>query len=459
MILAGGQGTRLGPLSVHRAKPAVPFGGRYRIVDFVLSNFFNSGYRQIYLLTQFMASSLIRHVSQNWQLTGFNEFLEVVPAQQRTGHSWYQGTADAIFQNLHLIERNPAEHFAVFGSDHIYVFAVNDMEAAHRAANADLTVAACPVPREEASAFGVIEVDAEGWVVGFEEKPADPKPIPGRPDTCLVSMGNYFFRTTTALEALRDDALDPSSSHDFGKDLIPRLVAGNARVLAYDFGENTVPGESEQRPSYWRDVGTIDAYFRANMDLRSPLPPLDLYNSHWPIRSAQRLFPPARFVQHRGYGDAVVRNSFVGGGTIVSSALLDHSVVGYDCFVHAGSVISNSILTASCDVGAGARLTRVLADKRCTIEPGTVIGEDPAADQRRFPWISPGGVVVLPQGTHVPREGPVEFSPTMAGLLEKAKLTRARMQDFAGRYTVRDALEQRLESIGPRYRSYGPSDD
>ncbi|HMG52717.1 MAG TPA: sugar phosphate nucleotidyltransferase, partial [Kofleriaceae bacterium] len=297
MIMAGGKGSRLGPLTVHRSKPGVPFAGRYRIIDFVLSNFVNSGYRKIYVLTQYMSSSLIKHLSRNWRLSGFGEYIEVVPAQMRLGEFWYRGTADAVYQNLNLVRDARAEHVCVFGGDHVYKFAVDQMEAFHRDNDADLTVAAFPVPTGEASAFGIIDIDEAGRIRNFIEKPKQPPEMPGRPGWSLVSMGNYIFRRDVLERVLVDDGGMPSSRHDFGRDIIPRLVSQGARVFVYDFAQNHIPGEPDDAGPYWRDVGTIDSYFTSNMELRARVPALDLYNRQWRIRSAQRDYPPARFVR------------------------------------------------------------------------------------------------------------------------------------------------------------------
>ena len=456
MIMAGGRGSRLGPLTVHRSKPAVPFGGRYRIIDFVLSNFIHSDYRRIYVLTQYMASSLIRHLNRAWRLSGFGEFVEVVPAQMRVGEFWYRGTADAVFQNANLIRDQSAAHVAVFGGDHVYKFAVDQMEAEHRAREADVTVAAFPVPRGQAHQFGIIEADADGRIVGFLEKPDHPPGMPGRPDWSLASMGNYMFRTRTLQDALAADVVDSGSSHDFGRDIIPRLVRSGARVYIYDFGQNQVPGEPPGMAPYWRDVGTIDSYFDANMELRSGLPELNLYNRGWRIHTAQRDYPPARFVRHDGSGaDCVVEDSMVCEGSIVSSARLQRVLLGYDCFVHAGSAVEESIILSGCDIGAGARLRRVMLDKNCKIAPGTVIGADPEQDRRRFPFVTDSGIVVLPKGTHVPRQGPIQLAADVDGLLRGDPDTQPLLRD--GTYAVSSHGRHSFLSSGPRYLKYGPA--
>lgn len=452
MILAGGKGSRLGPLTCHRAKPAVPFGGRYRIVDFVLSNFLNSGYRRIYVLTQYMASSLIKHLNRNWHLSGIGEFIEEVPAQMRTGGHWYQGTADAVYQNLNLVRDARPEHVCVFGGDHIYKFDVSLMERHHRETGADLTVAAFPVPSAEATAFGVIQVDDQGRITGFQEKPAEPAEIPGRPGWSLVSMGNYIFRAAPLVEALVEDAALEDSAHDFGKDIIPAMLAAGRRLHIYDFADNRISGEPEGATPYWRDVGTIESYFRANMELRSPLPTVNLYNRSWRVRTAQRDYPPARFVTHQGERRAEVHDSLVCEGAIVQSASVHEVVLGYDCFVHAGAEVANAIFLSGCDVGANSRLRNVLADKNCRIDPDARIGQDPAADRERFPFVTRSGIVVLPKGTHVPADGPIEFAYDMAAMLESDPATRDAMARMAGNYTVSALDRHSYRSMGPRYR-------
>lgn len=457
MIMAGGKGSRLGPLTCHRSKPAVPFGGRYRIIDFVLSNFINSGYRALYVLSQYMASSLIKHLNRNWRLATFDEFIEVVPAQMRMGEFWYRGTADAVYQNLNLLRDARAEHAAIFGGDHIYKFDITQMEEAHRDLKADLTVAAFPVPRSEAHQFGIIQVDDQNRIIGFLEKPSDPPGMPDRPDMSLVSMGNYFFRNDVLQRALIADNADESSSHDFGRDIIPTLLAQGASAYIYDFNMNNVPGEPPLAPSYWRDVGTMDSYFEANMELRSRLPALNAYNREWRIRTAQRAYPPARFVMagdnQRG---CYVEDSLICEGSIVSSAEVVEALIGYDCFVHTGSEVHESVAMSGCDIGAGAKVRRVLLDKNCHIEPGAVIGDDPAADRERFPFISDNGIVVLPKGTHVPAKGPIQLAPDIEFLLRNDPGMRKVLEGFEGEYTVSDSGRHSFMSAGPRYERYEP---
>jgi glucose-1-phosphate adenylyltransferase len=456
MILAGGKGSRLGPLTTHRAKPSVPFAGRYRIIDFVLSNFLNSGYRRIYVLTQYMAHSLIRHLTRNWS-TASGMFLEVTPAQMRKGDFWYRGTADAVYQNLHLVAEVDARNVAVFGGDHIYKCDVSQIEAYHDSLDADLTVAAFPVPIEDASRFGVIQVDENWRITGFQEKPDNPTPIPGQPDTCLVSMGNYIFRSQTLQDECRWVAETEGTGFDFGKDIVPRLVEQGSAVYAYDFRRNQIQGEPEEAAPYWMDVGTIDSYYRANMDIRSQLPALNLYNHHWRVRTAQRHYPPARFVHHGSFGPAEVVDSLICEGSIVSSATLRRVLIGYDCFVHAESTTSDSLLLSGCNVGAGARLHRVLCDKNCSIDREAEIGQDPDADRERFPFVSEAGVVVLPKGTRVPKEGPIQLAGDIAELLQNDPATQDTMAAFKGRYAINQEDRHSHTSSGPRYRHYAPS--
>lgn len=441
MIMAGGKGSRLAPLTSHRAKPAVPFGGRYRIIDFVLSNFINSGYYRIHVLTQYMASSLIRHLNHTWNLGGTlsDQFVEPVPAQMRRGEHWYEGTADAIYQNLNLIHDDHADHVAVFGGDHIYKFAVDQMEAHHVAIDADLTIAAFPVPKAEARHFGVIEIDASGRITGFQEKPSVDKAatIPGNPEQCLVSMGNYFFKRKVLEEVLVQDAELHDSSHDFGKDIIPRMVREGARVFIYDFATNVVPGEAADAKPYWRDVGTLDSYFDANMDLRAVVPTFNLYNRKWPIRSMPYQLPPAKFVlagKQREFGQVV--DSLVCEGTIVSGAMLVGVIAGVDCYFHRFASIENSVLCSRDRVGRHCWLKNVLADTNVVIAEGVTIGYDKEADAQRFPFITQKGIVVLPKGTFVPKDGPIEIALDMAAMLEQDQATAEQFKALRDRIVV-----------------------
>ncbi len=460
MIMAGGKGSRLGPLTCHRSKPAMPFGGRYRIIDFVLSNFVNAGYRRIHVLTQYMASSLIQHLSRNWQMAGFGDYIEVVPAQMRVGEVWYRGTADAVYQNLNLVRDSRAEHVAVFGGDHIYKFDITQMESMHQNHGADVTVAAFPVPREEGNQFGILAVDENGRMTDFVEKPSNPPPIPGRPDWCLASMGNYFFRSDLLEEALIDDSEDPSSRHDFGHNILPRMLAQGAKMMVYDFGGNALAGEPGGAAPYWRDVGTIESYFRANMDLRAEQPELNMYNRAWRIRTAQRDFPPARFVRADGR-PCTVDDSLICEGSVVAGSTLREVLGGYDCMIQAGSELEYSVLLSGCEIGAGSRLRRVLMDKNCKIAPGVTIGYDPVADRERFPFISDSGIVVLPKGTHVPAEGPIQFAYDIEFLLRQSDASTSKdMERMEGKYTVSESNRHSYVSAGPRHRLVGrPSAD
>lgn len=455
MIMAGGKGSRLAPLTSHRAKPAVPFGGRYRIIDFVLSNFVNSGYRRIFVLTQFMASSLIRHLNRNWHLAGFGSFIEIVPAQMRTGDEWYKGTADAVFQNLNLIDDQRPEHVAVFGGDHVYVFDVAQMEEQHRDTGADLTIAAIPVPLEEASRFGVIQCDDAGRIIGFQEKPARPTPMPGRPDHALVSMGNYIFRRAALKEWLVADAARVDSRHDFGRDVIPGMVEAGLDVYVYDFATNRIPDAAQSRAPYWRDVGTLDSYFDANMDVRDPVPPIDMYNRRWPIRTAQRNYPPARFVTPNGCEHGRIVDSLVCEGSILAGAVLERAVIGYDCFLHNGSHVEDAVVLSGCNIGADCRVRGILLDKNCSIEPGTVIGFDPEQDRRRFPFITAQGRVVLPKGTHVPRNGPIHFADDMIFLLENDPAAQRYLRETEVEYLSANQTRHSHEAVGPRFEKFG----
>ncbi len=456
MIMAGGRGRRLGPLTCHRSKPAVPFGGRYRIIDFVLSNFLNSGYRRVFVLTQFMSSSLIKHISRNWRLSGIGEFVEIVPPQMRVGEFWYRGTADSVYQNLNLIRDERAEHVAVFGGDHIYTFAINQMDEFHRDLGADLTVAACPVPTSEASRFGIIAVDAAGHITGFLEKPENPPEMPGRPGWSLASMGNYIFRSGALIESLVATIDERGARYDFGRDVVPRMVEQGARVMAYDFATSVIPGAAPDAVPYWRDVGTIDSYYEANMDMRARLPALNVYNRRWRIHAAQRDYPPARVVRHGPDGKpAVLVDCMLCEGSIVASAELSEVLLGYDCFVHAGATIHESVILSGCDIGAGAHLRKVLADKNCKIDPGVVIGEDPEADRARFPYVTEGGVVVLPKGTHVTRDR-VQLTYDIASMLRNDDETREPLERLGDSIEVSTADRHSYDSAGPRYDRFAP---
>lgn len=392
MIMAGGKGERLHPLTRDRSKPAVPFGGRHRIVDFVLSNFVNSELRSLYVLVQYKSQSLIEHVRLAWRTGGVlaDSFVTIVPPQMRTGPAWYRGTADAVLQNLNLIDDFAPDVVAVFGSDHIYRMDVNQMLAFHREVGAEVTVAARPVPLADASQFGVLSVDASRRVTDFLEKPRRPSPMPGDPQRTLVSMGNYLFNRAPLIDALVADARR-STDHDFGRSIIPELVPVR-RVYAYDFQDNEVPGvKPYEEPGYWRDVGTIDAYWQAHMDLLGEAPRLDLDNRDWPIRSAMYSGPPARFVG----GD--VDNAQVSEGSLIKRATIRNSILGRSVWVNEGAVIEDSIVMDHTTVGKGAHLRRAIVDRFNIIPADAEVGLDAAADRRQY-HVDASGLVVVPRG-------------------------------------------------------------
>ena len=396
MVLAGGKGTRLYPLTRDRAKPAVPFGGKYRIVDFVLSNLVNSGVYSTYVLTQFKSQSLLQHLRDTWQFGGLlpYQFIMPVPAQMRSlDETWYLGTADAIYQNIDLITQARTDLVLVFSADHIYRMNVREMIEFHNENGSDITIAAVPAPKEQASEFGVIEVSAGNRVVGFHEKKADAPTIPGHPDQVFASMGNYIFSTETLLEELYADARNENSSHDFGKDILPELIH-RANVFAYDFRDNRIPGDPPSVLPYWRDVGTVDAFYEANMDLRSVTPALNLYNPHWPLGPTREMHPPVKFVfdQDGRRGHAV--DSIVASGCIISGGLVRASVLGRSVRVHSGAVVERSILFDNCDIGRNARIRNAILDKNARIPAGATIGYNLKNDRKNY-HVSENGIVVV----------------------------------------------------------------
>ncbi len=405
MVLAGGAGTRLEPLTRERAKPAVPFGGRYRIIDFCLSNFVNSGVYKVKVLTQYKSDSLNNHISRTWRMTAFlGHFCETVPAQMRTGGDWYKGSVDAIFQNLNLItDENPDTVF-VFGADHVYQMDVAQMLEFHKQRNADATVAVLPVPIEQGSEFGILDVGPDGEVRSFLEKPKNPPPMPGDPTRCLASMGNYIFNTETLVREVVNDAKQETSAHDFGKSILASLNK-RARVFAYDFQTNMVPGLGKRERGYWRDVGTLDAYFQANMDLIAVEPIFNLYNSQWPIVTANTSLPPAKFVfndlPQKRVGRAL--DSLVSEGCIISGGLVERSVLSQRVRVNSWSTVSDSILMENVEIGRHCDIRKAIIDKNVTIPPGTKIGVDLEEDRKRF-HVTESGIVVIPKGAHVPAE-------------------------------------------------------
>ncbi len=403
IVLAGGKGTRLYPLTKERAKPAVPFGGKYRIIDFVLSNFINSGIYSIYVLTQFKSQSLLQHLSEGWQFGSMlkNQFIIPVPAQMRSAdETWYQGTADAIYQNMNLIEQADPHVVAIFGADHIYRMNITSMVEYHEHKRAQVTVAAIPVEKRLASEFGVIEADSNGRIVGFHEKKAEAPTIPGDPDRVYASMGNYIFSTRTLLRELHDDAARRDSSHDFGRDILPSLV-GRSEIYAYDFKNNQIPSERHSGSLYWRDVGTIDAYYDANMDLRSVSPVLNLYNREWPLRTTSYPDPPAKFTfdEENRRGQAI--DSIVSSGCILSGGVVRNSVLGRGVLVHAAALVENSIILDNCDIGRRAKVRRAILDKNVRVPEDAEIGYHPEQDQQVYHVTESGIVVVAGNRTQV----------------------------------------------------------
>lgn len=399
MVLAGGRGERLYPLTRDRAKPAVPFGGKYQIIDFVLSNLINSGIYSIYVLTQFKAQSLMEHLREGWRLSSVvrDHFVIPVPAQMQVGADWYRGTADAVYQNLHLIQRANAEIVAIFGADHIYKMNIRQMVEYHRATGAEATVAVLPVKIAEASKFGVLEVDSTWRIQGFEEKPVRPKSLPEEPEYALVSMGNYLFETELLIKTVGDDAHKATSTHDFGRDVLPSLVGEGRKIYAYDFRRNRIPTPLKgEEPSYWRDVGTIGAYFDANMDLRAVDPSLNLYNQSWPIRTVSYGDPPAKFVLDEEGRRGMALDSIVAEGTIVSGGLVRNSVISPNVRIHSFCLIEDSVIMNRVEIGRGCRIRRAIIDKNVYIPPGTEIGYNREKDRERY-LVTESGIVVIPR--------------------------------------------------------------
>jgi len=396
IVLAGGKGTRLYPLTRERAKPAVPFGGKYRIIDFVLSNFINSGIYSIYVLTQFRSQSLLQHLSEGWQFGGLlkTQFLIPVPAQMRSpDETWYQGTADAIYQNINLVEQSDPHVVAIFGADHIYRMNIASMIEFHVQRSAEVTVAAIPVDRKLAAELGVIEVAGDGHITGFHEKNPDAPAMPGDAERVYASMGNYVFSTRTLLRLLHDDAADETSSHDFGRDILPKLT-GKAEIFAYDFQTSRIHGEPADAAPYWRDVGTIDAYYEANMDLRSVTPALNLYNREWPLRTTAFPDPPAKFTfdEENRRGQAI--DSIVSGGCLLSGGVVRNSVLGRNVRVHAAALVEDCVILDNCDIGRRAKIRRAILDKNVRVPDDSIIGYDLDQDRRNH-HVTESGIVVI----------------------------------------------------------------
>jgi len=393
LILAGGSGTRLKGLTQWRAKPAVPFGGKFRIIDFPLSNCFNSGIRRIGVLTQYKSHSLIQHIQRGWsfQRTELGEFVELLPAQQRISAGWYAGTADAVFQNLDIIRAHNPEYVLVLAGDHIYKMDYGPMLAYHVEREADLTIGCFEVPLETAKAFGVMAVDDDWRVTGFTEKPAQPQPIPGKTDEALASMGIYVFSTKFLFEQLIRDADMPQSEHDFGKNIIPNVIR-NYRVVAYPF-RDPLTG----RQAYWRDVGTVDAYWSANMELIGVTPELNMYDDEWPIWTYQEQLPPAKFVFDDEDRRGMAVDSMVSGGCIISGATVRHSLLFSNVRVRSYSTVQDTVMLPDVTIGEHCRITKAVIDRHCIIPDGTVIGENLEQDAKRFHVTENGVVLVCPE--------------------------------------------------------------
>jgi len=400
MILAGGEGKRLHLLTKDRAKPAVPFGGRYRIIDFVLNNFTNSGFFKIKVLTQYKSDSLNKHISRGWSLSPFlNQYVDLVPAQMRTGCEWYKGTADAVFQNiLHIIDADP-KFVCVFGGDHIYKMDVSQMMSYHKQTEAALTISAIPVPIEEASEFGIMEVDENWRLINFVEKPkTPPKTIPNNPGMCLASMGNYIFNKNTLIDSITSDAELKNSSHDFGKNIIPTLLKNGEKIHVYNFNENRVPGMTDSEKGYWRDVGCIDAYWQANMDLLDYCPELNLYSKEWPIRTFNYNLPPAKFIWQEGDRVGMATNSMVSEGCIISGGSLSRCVLSPKVRINSYSQVSDSILMENVSIGRHSEIKRAIIDKYVEIPAYTRIGFNREEDEQKGFYVSENGVTVVPNG-------------------------------------------------------------
>ncbi len=407
LVLAGGRGTRLGQLTDWRAKPAVPFGGKFRIIDFTLSNCVNSGIRRIGICTQYKAQSLIRHVQRGWSfLDGrFDEFVELLPAQQRMTFDWYRGTADAVYQNLDILRRHDPEYVLILAGDHVYKMDYGKMLAEHVSRKADISIACIEVPVADASSLGVVQVDADGLVTGFQEKPAHPTPLPGRADTTYASMGIYAFKAAFLYDVLERNAADGESSHDFGKDIIPGLVARGAAVWSHRFSDSCV--NIVEGVPYWRDVGTIDAYWEANIALTKVVPDLNLYDHDWPIWTYQEQLPPAKFVFDDETRRGVAVDSLVSGGDVISGSSVKRSVLFSNVHAREQSSIEDSVVLPDVDVGRGVILWRTVVDRYCRLPEGLVVGFDAAEDGKRFHVTDKGVTLITPemldQHIHHPR--------------------------------------------------------
>jgi glucose-1-phosphate adenylyltransferase len=397
MVLAGGKGERLSPLTLRRAKPSVSFGGKYKIIDFVLSNLFNSGIKKVYILTQYRAYSLNKHIRESWgKWTGLGEFFVAIsPETSSESEEWFKGTADAILQYLRFVESSDADFVAIFGGDHIYKMDISQMIEYHRRNRADMTLAALEVPVEEAKRFGVFSVDDDYKVTAFTEKPEEPETIPGR-ETCFASMGNYIFSTKKLIEVLQMGKKQHEDL-DFGKHVIPMMLENEDRVFAYNFNDNLIPGMKAEEKGYWKDVGTIDSYYDANMDLIHVSPQLNLYNYKWPILTNQGNLPPAKTVFDDDERRGVNIDSYVCAGCITSGSVVRRSILGPRCKVNSYSLVEDSILFENVNVGRHVKLKRVIIDKDVVVADGTVIGYDHDEDLRRGFTVTESGIVVVPR--------------------------------------------------------------
>ena len=402
MILAGGEGKRLYPLTKDRAKPAVPFGGRYRIIDFVINNFINSGFYKIKVLTQYKSDSLNKHIVRGWPLSPIvNHYVDLVPAQMRTGGGWYAGTADAVYQNMNTIEDENPQFVCIFGGDSVFKMDISQMLKFHKKNRAALTISAIPVPLSEAYKFGIMEVDEKWNLIAFKEKPkGDVKPMPGNSGMALASMGNYIFDHDILEKALNDDAADKNSSHDFGNDIIPKLMY-EKKVCVYDFSKNYHPGMLDTEQGYWRDVGDVDAYWRANMDLLDVNPEFNLYNKDWPIRTYNYNYPPAKFVREEQDRTGMAINSLVSEGCVISGGKITRCVLSPNVRVNSFSQVSDSILMEDVQIGRNAVINKAIIDKVVKIPDYARIGVDKDEDIRRGFYVSPDGVTVVPKGAKI----------------------------------------------------------
>ena len=400
MILAGGQGKRLYPLTKDRAKPAVPFGGRYRIIDFVLNNFVNSGFHKIKVLTQYKSDSLNKHISRGWNLcSSIDQYVDLVPAQMRTDGNWYKGTADAIYQNINQITDEKFKHICVFGGDHIYKMDVRQMLHYHIKKGADLTISAIAIPIEMASEYGIMEVDDSWRLTNFIEKPkTTPKHLPGDSTKCLASMGNYIFEPDKLLKELEDDSKDENSSHDFGKNIIPNMLNNGSKVFVYNFCDNEFQGIKDAERGYWKDVGNVDSYWQANMDLLAYKPELDLHSLDWPLRTYNYNLPPAKFIWDEEERVGMAKNSLVSEGCIISGGSISGCVLSPNVKINSFSNVQDSILMENVNIGRYSQINRAIIDKNVVIPPYTTIGYNKEEDIARGFFISQGGITVVPKG-------------------------------------------------------------